>query len=142
MTVSIGLIQNFDQFSLETATHIIYKEIIPRCEANSIKLSCYGNHASKETICSVEKYDEEKKENRLFNIERIQKAFKCLDEVISKAALPSVGSYYFKHVVEKHQKDYITNGDCIVAMLLKGYKADFGFPFRHVNCQFTLKSIT
>lgn len=64
MTVSIGLIQ-------KTATHIIYDEIISRYGASGIKLFCYGNHVSKETIGSVEKDDEEKKENRLFNIERI-----------------------------------------------------------------------
>lgn len=140
MTVSIGLIQNFDQFSLETATRIVYDEIIPACERNGIKLSSYGNHASRETLSSVEIYDKEKKEHRLFDIARIQSAFRCLDEVISNATVQSVGSYGLKHVVERHQDKYITNGDCIVAMLVKGYKADFGSTLPHVNCQFTLKS--
>lgn len=142
MTISIGLIQNFDQFSLETATRIIYDEIIPKCEAEGIKLSYYGNNAAKGSLCSVEQYDKEKKEHRLFDIKRIQKAFKCLDEVIAKTTVESVRSYGFKHVVERHQGEYITNGDCIIAMLLKNYKADFGSPSPQVNCEFTLNSTT
>lgn len=139
MTVAIGLIQNFDKFSHQTATRIVYDEIIPICEKKGIKLSSYGNHASTETLSSVEVYDREKKGGRLFNIERIQKAFRCLDDVISTIAIQSVGSYHFKHVVERHQKEYITNGDCIIAMLVKGYPADFGSSSLHVNCQFRLR---
>ena len=98
MTISMGIIQNFDQFSLETATHIVYNEIVPRCEAKGIKLSYYGNHASVESIDSVERYDADKENHKLFNVERIQKAFKCLDEIIAKATVESVGSYGLKHL--------------------------------------------
>lgn len=127
-------------FRWEAASRILYEEIIPACEAKGIKLSYYGNHASRETISSVEEYDRNKQDHRLFNVERIQRAFKCLDDVISKATVQSVGSYGFKHVVERHQGEYITNGDCIVAMLVKGYIADFGSEFPHVNCQFNIRS--
>lgn len=138
MTISIGAIQSFDRFSLETATRIVYGEIIPRCEAKGIKLSYYGNHASIESIDSVERYDADKQNHRLFNIQRIQRAFKCLDEVIGKATVESIGSYGLKHVVERHQGEYITNGDCIIAMIAKGYIADFGSEGLHVNCQFNI----
>lgn len=138
MTISIGAIQSFDQFLLETATRIVYDEIIPRCEAKGIKLSNYGNHASVKSIDSVERYDTDKQNHTLFNIERIQRAFKYLDEVIAKATVESVGSYGLKHVVERHQGEYITNEDCIIAMIAKGYIAHFGSEGLHMNCQFNI----
>lgn len=138
MTISIGTIQSFDQFSLETATRIVYDEIIPRCEAKGIKLSSYGNHASRESLASVERYDTDKQNHKLFNVQRVQRAFKCLDEVIGKATVESISSYGLKHVVERHQDEYITNGDCIIAMIAKGYLADFGSESLHVNCRFNI----
>lgn len=138
MTIALNTIQSFDQFSLETATRIVYDEIIPRCEAKGIKLSSYGNHASVESMVSVEQYNTEKQNHRLFNVARIQRAFKCLDEVMAKATVESVGSYSLKHVVERHQGESITNGDCIIAMIAKGYIADFGSQHLRVNCQFNI----
>lgn len=48
------------------------------------------------------------------------------------------GSYRLKHKIESFQHEYLSNGDCIVAMLVKGLTARFakkGFPLR-VNCEF------
>lgn len=140
MTISINKVLNFDRLPVEAASRILYEEIIPACEAKGIKLSSYGNHSSRESLASVERYNRDKEEHRLFNVERVQRAFKCLDEVISNATVQSVGSYGFKHVVERHQNEYITNGDCIAAMLVKGYMADFGSENPHVNCQFNIRS--
>lgn len=47
-------------------------------------------------------------------------------------------SYYFKHVIERANNNYVSNGTCIVAFLLEGYRyklTDFGSP----NCWFNVK---
>lgn len=140
MTISINTVINFDRLPVKAASRILYEEIIPACEEKGIKLSSYGNHSSRDSLASVETYYRDKHNHRLFDVERVQRAFKCLDEVTSNATVESVGSYGFKHVVERHQGEYITNGDCIAAMLVKGYIADFGSKYPEVNCHFNIRS--
>ncbi|MGL4348708.1 MAG: hypothetical protein ACRCSV_04555 [Chlamydiales bacterium] len=102
-------------------------------------MSSYGNLASRETLIPVERYDTDKQEHRLFNVGRIQRAFTCLHH-FSNETLEAVGSYVLKLILEKHQDEYISNGDCIAAMLMKGYIADSGSQSQSMNCRFTIES--
>ncbi len=138
MTVSVKPVASFDQLSLEQAANVLYNNVIPACEAKGVKLSSYGNHAAQGSINSVEKYNERKAAHTLFNVARVQTAFGALDEMIQGRSQYKSGSYGLKHRVEEHQKDYITNGDLIAAMLVKGFQARFAKQGESldVNCEF------
>lgn len=120
------------------ASRILYDHLIPTCEKQGIKLSFQGNISS-ESIHLVEIYEKNKSEENLFNVARIQRAFSCLAHITPRT-YEAVGSYVLKHIIESYQNEYITNGDCIAAMLLKGYVAHFGSESPKLNCRFSLKS--
>ena len=143
VTVSVTSVDDFDQLSTKDANVIIDNHIIPACESKGVKLSSYGNHVGKGSLSGVEKYDEEKAAHQLFNVERIQKAFAALDAMVGQMSQYKTGSYGLKHTVENHQGEYISNGDLIVAMLLKGYDARFGKQTESmsVNCEFKVKAL-
>ncbi len=109
------------------------------CEANGIHLSHYGNHTSKELLVPLEVY---KKEHKLFDVARIQRAFKYLDAIILDVSTIAEGSISLKYILEKYQGEPITTGDCIAVMLLNGYAANFvpkipSYPKQlRVNCKF------
>ena len=126
VTVSYPVVAGFDKLPTGEAEKILYNELVPACEKKGVKLSANGNNAAGTSICDVEKYTQEKAEHKLFNIERIQKAFASLDEIIQPASYYKAHSYSLKHTVERYQKEYLTNGDLIAAMLLKGHQARFG----------------
>lgn len=119
MTVSIHTVLNLDLLSLEDASRILYEQLIPTCEANGIKLSSYGNHASLDTLYCMEIYNQKKQDRTLFNIERIQRSVACLRN-ISNETFEAIKSCVLKLIIKSHQNEDITNGDCIAAMLLKG----------------------
>lgn len=141
--VSFPAIPNFHQLSTKAAQDILYGQLIPACEAQKVKLSCYGNHAGAGTLKNVEEYDHDKAAHKLFNVERIKKAFASLDAIVKSMSKYTIGSYGLKHTVENYQGEYITNGDLIAAMMLKGYEARFGKKTESmdVNCQFKAKVI-
>lgn len=140
MAISISPIYNFDQIPLETATRVLYDNIVPKCEENNVKLSYYGNHTGIGISVPIGVYNEDKQAHRLFNVGKVQEAFKCLDEVISSVSTESISSYNLKQLIKKQLNKDINNGDCIAAMLMKGYIADFrsASDERQLNasCQF------
>jgi hypothetical protein len=141
MSVSINAVPNFDQLSVVNATNVLYDQVIPACEAKGIKLSKYGNHAGSGSLSSVEVYNKEKSDHELFNVPRIQNAFSALDQIVVATSQYKSGSYGLKHTVEEKQGEYITNGDLIAAMIVKGHTARFaksGTPLG-VNCEFKVK---
>lgn len=143
--ISFDTVDDFHQLPLDEATNILYDGLIPACETKGVMLSSYGNHAGQGSLSNIEKYNQEKAEHKLFDVERIQKAFSSLHLIVQGTTQYKSGSYGLKHAVENHfsQKDYkyISNGDLIVAMLLKGYDARFGkrTEAMDVNCQFKVK---
>ncbi len=141
VTISVGQVYDFDKLSEEHARQFIEEQVIPACENKGVKLSRYGNHAGEGSFVTVEKYDEKKQEHTLFNVKRIQKVFASLDAIVIPTTQYKVGSYGLKQVVEKYQHKDISNGDLIVAMLLKGYAARFGKQTEGmaVNCEFKAK---
>lgn len=144
--VSFREVDNFHQLPLEEATNILYNELLPICEAKGVMLSSYGNHAGQGSLSNVEKYNEEKASHQLFNVKRIQQAFASIHLIVQNTSQYKAGSYGLKHVVENHPSQteyrYISNGDLIVAMLLKGYEARFGkrTEAMSVNCEFKVKA--
>ncbi len=136
--VSLQEVSNFHNLSFQNAQDIIYKQLVPACEAKGIFLSSYGNHAGQNSLCKVEEYNLKKNQCNLFNVKRIQKAFNSMQALIQNTSSYQTGSYGLKNVVEAHQKSSISNGDLIATMLLKGYSANFGSPAK-VNCTFMVK---
>lgn len=138
MSISINTVLDFDILPVEMASRILYDHLVPTCEKQGVKLSFHGNYASHEGIHLVEIYEKNKREEKLFNVERIQRAFSCLGHITTRT-YEAVGSYVLKHIIESYQNEYITNGDCIAAMLLKGYIAHFGSESPQLNCRFSLR---
>lgn len=143
--VSFRKVDDFDALSEEVATKILYDELVPACEAKEVKLSSYGNHAGSGSIVSVEKYSQDKANQELFNVKRVQKAYSAIPLITANASQYKSGSYGLKHYFERHpyQSEYITNGDLIAAMLVYGHKARFGTSnCENVNCDFMVKANT
>ncbi len=141
VTISVDQIYNFHELSKALANQVIEDKVILACENKGVKLSGYGNHTGRGSLLTVEKYDEEKREHKLFNVPRIQRAFASLDAIVVPRSQYKTGSYGLKHTVEISQEEYISNGDLIVAMILKGYSARFGKQTEEmaVNCEFKAK---
>jgi len=143
MSITFGAVENFHALPLAEATAIIYDQLIPICEKQKVKLSEYGNHNAWGSLVSVQKYEEKKAQKKLFDVPRIQSAFASIHEMIAVTSQYKTGSYGLKHVVERLQGEYITNGDLIVAMLMRGHTARFGKRGQglNVNCEFKVKVI-
>ncbi len=141
VTISVGQVYDFDKLSEEQASQFIEEQVVPACENKGVKLSRYGNHTGGGSLVAVEKYDEEKLEHNLFNVSRSQSVFAPLDGIVVPATQYNTYSYGLKHTVEQSQGEYISNGDLIGAMLLKGYAARFGKQTEGmaVNCEFKAK---
>jgi hypothetical protein len=141
MTVQFPGVVGFDKLSPQQAEDQIYNVLIPVCEKQEIYLSDYGNHNSPGSMRAIQKYQKLKADKTLFDIARIQRAFSKIDQFIEATKDYEISSYGFKHTVEKLQKEYITNGDLIVVMLMKGYSARFEDidQLLDVNCEFTAK---
>lgn len=138
VTLSFRQISHFDQLPLPEAREIIYHDLIPYCETKGVFLSEYGNHAGGGSYTDMTTYYTKKATQQLFDVKRIQKAFAQIPEMVKPITTYKFGSYGFKHIVERFQKEYITNGDLIVAMLFRGYIARFGKQTEYltVNCEF------
>lgn len=142
-TVSFRAVDNFDQLPEGAASKILYKELVPACEAKGVKLSSYGNHAGAGSIPSVEVYNKEKANRELFDEKRVQKAYTSIPSITQNTSRYMAGSYGLKHAFEDHpsQSQYLRNGDLIAAMLVNGHQARFGkrTETMGVNCAFKVK---
>lgn len=127
--ITFRKIYNFHKFSNETAKNIIYDELIPLCESLGIKLSFYGNHESNDSYENIDEYEKYKKTQTLFNITKIQEAFKYINEIIKFHSdyhlSPLSLQYVIKEFKSNDKCNFISPGDLIVAMLLNGYSAKF-----------------
>lgn len=135
-------IDNFDKLSEEAASEILYEELVPACEAKGIKLSSYGNHAAPRSLQSVKIYNQLKSSRSLFDVKRVQEAYSSISVITQNTYQYRTESYRLKHVFEDHPSQncsYLSNGDLIAAMLVKGHQANFGAEtseVSHVNCSF------
>ncbi len=142
MVVKIGQVPNFDQLTEIQARDVLYDIVIPACERKGVMLSEYGNHSGEGSLVKVEKYTQDKAAYTLFNVSRVQRAFTELNAIIVNTSKYTANSYGLKHKVEASgRKEYLTNGDLIAAMLVKGYQARFGKRNEGlgVNCEFKVK---
>lgn len=138
LIVSFPKIPNFDQLQISKAQEIIYNELVPACRSQRVILTVEGNNRKCPNVC----YQYEKKNYTLLNVERIQKAFACLSQVVQRKDNKCTGSYGLKHVVERFQGEYITNGDLIAVMLLSGFAANFGKADKpNINASFEVKVV-
>lgn len=135
MGVFISPIPNFDQLPRDKAYHILLDEIAPICKENRVKLAIYY---STEFLTLVKKY---KKRDNLCSVEKVQKIFTFLDHEIANYFNQSIGLYSLKHIIKEKKGESVTDRECIAAMLLKGYIADFAVDRSKlkVNCEFYKK---
>jgi len=121
----------------------IYNTVLPACEQKGVYLSRDGNHNGPGGLVNNNKYLEGKQAQTLFSIERICSTCLALPTLVTQASQYKEYSYGLKHNVEKSEpKEYLSNGDLIVAMLLSGYDARFGKGnSKDVNCDFKAKWI-
>lgn len=141
MTVSYRNVPGFHELPIQEATGLIYQELVPVCEAKGVLLSSYGNNSGLGSLKNVASYQQDKAARLLFDVPRVQKVFASIDNIAQPASTFRTGSYGLKHRVEERQGEYLTNGDLIVCMLLKGYQAKFGKRGEQleVNCMFKAK---
>ena len=127
-TVKIPPYPNFDQLPIDVATQVIYTQVVPSCEAKKVRLSSEGNHTSPLCKEGVEVYDQKKQKYSLFNVERIQSVFAILEDLFQPTIEFNLSSDSsdFRKSIEKKLEEFISNGEVIVAMLLKGHTARFG----------------
>lgn len=138
MAMLIHPILNFDQLSVDQAYRILDKEIVPICKKKGVKLSVYCRTLS---LSSVKKYNSEKQKSKLCNVEKVQKVFKLLDKEVVSCIHQSISLFTLKNIIKRDKGESITNGECIAAMLVKGYIADFALDQGKlgINCKFYIK---
>lgn len=138
MTMLTHPIVNFDQFSVEQAYHTLHREIVPLCKQKGVKLSVYCRTTS---LGSCKKYNKQKKMDRLCNVETVQKIFSLLDKLIVNEINQSINLYRIRNIIQKDKGEIITKAECIVAMIAKGYIADFTLDEGKlgINCEFYVK---
>ena len=138
-TVSISPVPKFNELPIDIATQIIYDRVVTVCEEKRVKLSWEGNHSPlgrKE----IAVYYRKKQQRILFNVEMVQIAFEVLDDLIirSRNYNKTKNSTDISQDVTQYCKEFISNGDLIVAMLLKGYWARFGKKRMLQNAHFNV----
>lgn len=140
VTVTLNKVDNFHKFSPQQAFDVIYNYLVPACEKKGVMLSYYGNHKGKDSLMSVEIYNQGKDNHDLFNVKRIQRIFSILDLAITRMGTYTSGSYILKSRVEHLPGQVVgtLNGDFIAAMLLNGHPARFGRIDEEMtlNCEF------
>jgi hypothetical protein len=109
----------------EEAKKIISQHVLSECERQNIFLSEHGNHNGADGILTKEAYETLKSNDTLFKIEDIQYAYLNLDSFLKYSPTCSLPSSTLKVMFEKVEKRDISHGAFIVAMILKGYLADF-----------------
>ncbi len=143
MTVKFGSIPNFGNLSQHDAEKVVYDQLLHCCETKSVFLSDYGNNESSNALpalgglSSKEEYYHKKQERSLFNIERIQRIFRTLNECVQEASQFN-SSNPLKQRITTHLDEAVPEGEFIVAMMVKGYFARFGKrgdPL-NVSCEF------
>ena len=144
IVVRMDLVPDFDKLPEADAYNIVNGEVVATCDAKRVLLSDYGNCNSYRSLVSEKEYFKQRDNMNLFHVERIQKVFADLDQIVRPFGRYETGSYGLKHRVEEYQNEYVTNGDTIVAMLLKGYPAKFNSKqdkSPSVNCTFKARVI-
>jgi len=88
-----------------------------------------------------------KKYDNQFTFESAKRIKKCMEVIpilfkrLKIYSKNCIYSYHGKHVVERYQKEYISNGEFIVAMILSDYKPKLEDD-KSINCFFTAKKIS
>lgn len=103
MSISINTVLDFDVLPVEMASRILYDHLVPTCEKQGVKLSFDGNYASLERKHLIEVYEKNKKKEKPFDIERIQRAYSCLGDIstrtFSQAYYRNVPNILVKEIV-------------------------------------------
>jgi hypothetical protein len=76
------------------------------------------------------------------SVKRIVSAIKVIPILFKRLKTYSkncIGSYGGKHIVERYQKEYISNGEFIVAMILSDFKPKNNN--NSINCYFTAREL-
>jgi len=133
--MSTGAYVQFNGFQSQNLQEIISQEILPTLEKRGILLSDYGNHASQRSLRDPIEYWKKKKVGQLgFNESCIQACAARINDLMTPAGrymldtsygIKAVFERYLAQVQGKSGYQYISNGDMIMALLIKGYRLRF-----------------
>jgi hypothetical protein len=126
ITVSCKCAQDFDIFTIDRASEIVYEKVLKKCEEQGVYLSQYGNHAGLGSRCTIEDYYEKKGDHELFDIKKIQDIFDEIQPLMRRSRRLSDSWSLTCKIAKKCNERMLWNGDFIVAMILSGYPAHFG----------------
>ena len=104
---------------------VINQQIIQPLFSSGVILTEYGNCTGQGSLNKIKNLTE------WSSIEKVRKAYNVLPEAFfsraqKRGGLKRVSSYGLKHTVEDLVGEHIANGECIVAVILRGCSADFG----------------
>jgi hypothetical protein len=141
MTVNFKVAIDFYLITLSQARDLVYGDIVPCCEESNVLLSSDGNLAGSEASSANTIYLKQRKDHKLFDVGRAQRAFRDLDRIVVQSERCRINSFELKHIVQEYQGgERVGNGDLILAMLAKGCPAHFGKK-DGLNCQFKVEVI-
>lgn len=113
----------------------IYKELIPFCEKKQICIGSKGNQMSFE-FYDTEEYCKLRDGRKLFNLEIVENCQKIIKSTIQTCPGKDLTSFNINpsknlqtileiKLKEKNISQKPTEGECIIAMLLEGFEAQF-----------------
>ena len=136
MSVTMRSVPNFDKLSIGVATDLIYQELLPACEAKGVRLIPEGHD-----VYNSGNYEQLKQDQTIFDVARVQRAFAAVDFIYQPA---SRYQSIQKPLFECHpQGGYVSGGELMAAMILKGYTARFakiGEPLK-LRAEFKVKNL-
>lgn len=107
----------------------IYNIILPELEKRNIYLTNNG------TTRNTKKYYKDKQKRRLFDIGRIMKVLKEIDQIVTPSRTYT-SSYVLKNNIEHLQKYSISIGNCIMVFLIAGEEAEWHQHHETFQCLF------
>ena len=110
----------------EAAEEFLYRVVLPQLEEQNLLISPSGLHHKLKpgTVTSEATYKNLKNQKWLYELDRLKSAVHSINEgsggrpVTNKPLM----SYALKHRFEDANKEYISNGTCMIAYLLAGYE--------------------
>jgi hypothetical protein len=120
-----GGIRNMEGATKEEFEEALYDQVVLACDEKGVRLSREGNESAR-GLLHQDAYLQKRADRELFDVARVQQAFAGIPGMMRSYKTYRRGSYGLKHSVERLQRNYISNGDLIAAMLMRGYAARFG----------------
>jgi hypothetical protein len=103
----------------------IYDYLVPACDREGVRLSREGNESSK-GLEHQDRYLEKRGDKDLFDVARVHRAYASIPEIMRHCSRYKCSSDGLARRVGRIQKEDISEGDLIAAMIMRGFAARFG----------------